>query len=52
MLCDQDQKIHSLLDWRSELRGAMALLKLAMGASALSAAVTIIAMVGSLGGQR
>jgi hypothetical protein len=52
MLRDHDQKIDSLLDWRSELRGALALMKLAMGAPVLSAAVSIIAVVGFLAGQR
>ena len=52
MLRDHYQKIDSLLDWRSELRGAMALMKLAMGALVLSAAVSIIAVVGFLAGHR
>ena len=52
MLRDHDQKIDSLLDWRSELRGALALMKLAMGASVLSAVVSIIAVVGFLAGHR
>ncbi len=45
MLRDHDKKLDSLLEWRSELRGAMALTKLAMGASILSAAVSVLAIV-------
>ena len=51
MLRDHDQKLDSLLEWRSELRGAMALTKLAMGASILSAAVSIIAILAFWAGQ-
>jgi hypothetical protein len=51
MLRDHDHKIDSLLDWRSELRGALALMKLAMGASVLSAVVSIIAAVAFLAGH-
>jgi len=49
---DHDHKIDSLLGWRSELRGALALMKLAMGVSVLSAVVSIIAVVGFLAGHR
>ncbi len=52
MLRDHDHKLDSLLEWRSELRGALALMKLAMGASLLSAVVSIIAVVGFLAEQR
>jgi hypothetical protein len=51
MLRDHDAKLESLLEWRSELRGAMALVKLAMGASFLSATVSIIAVVSFLAGR-
>ena len=51
MLQDHDQKLDSLLEWRSELRGAMTLVKLAMGASFLSAAVSIVAIVSFLAGR-
>ena len=51
MLRDHDHNIDSLLDWRSEIRGALALMKLAMGASVLSAVVSIITVVGFLSGR-
>jgi hypothetical protein len=51
MLRDHDAKLESLLEWRSELRGAMALVKLATGASFLSATVSIIAVVSFLAGR-
>lgn len=51
MLREHDQKLDSLLEWRSELRGAMTLVKLAMGASFLSAAVSIVAVVSFLAGR-
>jgi hypothetical protein len=51
MVRDHDAKVDSLLAWRSELRGAMALVKLAMGASFLSATVSIIAVVSFLAGR-
>jgi hypothetical protein len=51
LLRDHDAKLDLLLSWRSELRGAMALVKLAMGASFLSAVVSIIAVVSFLAGR-
>lgn len=44
MLLDHDRRIDSLDLWRAELRGAMALMKLALGTSVLSAVVSILAL--------
>jgi len=52
MLLDHDRKIDSLLAWRSELRGAFALMKVAFGASIVSAAVSIIAVLQMMSGPR
>jgi hypothetical protein len=51
LLRDHDAKLESLLERRSELRGAMALVKLATGASFLAATVSIIAVVSFLAGR-
>lgn len=52
MLLDHDAKLDSLLTWRSELRGAFALMKVAFGASILSAIVSILALAQMLSGAR
>jgi len=51
MLLDHDTKIDSLLAWRSELRGAFTFMRLAFGASILSAAISILAVVQMMNGQ-
>lgn len=50
MLLDHDRKLDSLNTWRSELRGAFALMKVAFGASIVSAAVSILALAQMLAG--
>jgi len=45
MVLDHDRKIDSLNDWRNEIRGALSLMRLAFGASILSALVSILAVV-------
>ena len=44
------QKMQDLLSWQSEMRGAIALMKFAFGASILSAIVSVIAVVQTLSG--
>lgn len=52
MVLDHDRKLDSLLTWRSEIRGALSLMKVAFGASILSAVVSILAVVQMLAGPR
>lgn len=52
MLLDHDRKLDDLLAWRSELRGAFALMRIAFGASILSASISILAVVEMMGGPR
>lgn len=51
MVLDHDRKIDSLMSWRSELRGAMALVKITLGASIVSGLVSIITIFALLSGQ-
>jgi hypothetical protein len=52
MVLDHDRKIDGLLAWRSEIRGALGLMKVAFGASILSAVVSILAVAQMMGGTR
>ena len=45
MVLDHDHKLDDVLSWRSEMRGAIALMKFAFGASILSAVVSVAAVV-------
>jgi hypothetical protein len=50
MVLDHDRDIESLKSWRSELRGAMQLVKLTLGASLVSGVVAVLALVGLIAG--
>ena len=52
MVLDHDGKLDLLLEWRSEIRGALGLMKVAFGASILSAVVSILAVVQMMNGVR
>ena len=52
MVLDHDRKLDDVLSWRSEMRGAIALMKFAFGASILSAVVSIAAVVQMVSGTR
>ncbi len=51
MVLDHDKAIDSLETWRSELRGALGLVRFALGASVVSGIATIIAIVQMVGGK-
>ena len=51
MVLDHDRKLDSLLAWRSEVRGVVALVKITLGTSILSAVVAILAIAAMLSGQ-
>jgi hypothetical protein len=46
-----DTRVESVESWRSELRGAMNLMRLALGTSILSAIVTVFGLIGVLVNQ-
>jgi len=50
MILDHDRDIDSLKAWRNELRGALALVKLTLGASLVSGIVAVLALVGLVAG--
>ena len=52
MVLKHEDRIGSLEDWRSELRGAFALVKVAIGASILSAVTSILAIAQMMSGGR
>ena len=52
MVLDHDRRLDTLDAWRNELRGAFALMKIALGTSIVSAAVSILALAQILGGWR
>lgn len=52
MLLDHDDKLDDLFAWRSELRGAFALMRVAFGASIFSAIVSVLAVIQMMGGLR
>jgi hypothetical protein len=49
MVLDHDGKIDKLIAWQNEIRGALNLMKVAFGASILSAIVSILAVVQMMG---
>jgi len=51
MLLDHDRKLDALLTWRSELRGAMMLVKVTLGTSIVSGIAAIVAFAAMLSGQ-
>lgn len=44
MVRDHESRLRSVEEWRAELRGAFALMRVAFGASIISAAVSILAL--------
>ncbi len=50
MVLTHDRRLDSLDTWRSELHGALALMKVAFGTSIVSAVVSILAVALMLGG--
>lgn len=52
MMIEDHERLNELWDWRSEVRGMVGLLKFAVGASLLSAGVSILALMQLLNGQR
>lgn len=51
MVLDHDAQIDDLMTWRSELRGALSLVKATLGVSLLSAVASVVAIIALLSGQ-
>ena len=51
MVIDHDKRLDALDTWRAELRGAMQLIKFALGASVVSGIASTIAIVRMLSGS-